>query len=393
MVEQNALTVIVPIAPEGVTALKKILDKIGEDTENNPFRKTPSTHFARWVVLDLDYEPELPPRLLFSSNYDGNFQSYVQELVEQIGPEMEQIWNKCEGYAAGTSKDLTRFTEFIKQHALKPQVFYIAFRGATVETILNSGKIREQLDRILDFFTAQPLLSQLLIQLYHLVPSITAPVPTGSDAKQASDNSSQPKLSLIDRLSEWVVGIRPGVKNPNRSKQAKRELIEIEDKVGLVQNQMTIVSPLKPQFLPQVLVRLFLFVTNLQARASYGSLHGISTIHFARWVIIDNGKNLLFESNYDGSWENYIDDFIDYASAGMNSIWGNAVGFPIGGARDVEGFKEIIRKYQLPSQVFYSAYPQATVKNILNDLQISKAVTQFLQQKGLAKFLTGSYSI
>ena len=392
MVEQNALTVIVPIALEEVAALKEILHKIGEDSENNPFRKTPSTHFARWVILDLDYEPELPLRLLFSSNYDGNFESYMRELVEQIGPETEQIWNKCEGYSAGTAKDLARFTQFIKQHALKPQVFYIAFRGATVETILNSGKIREQLDLILDFFAVQPLLSQLLAPLYQLAASTPIPAPqSGGSAKQERDNSSQPKLSLRGQVIEWLVGIRPGVRNPNRSKQTKPELIAIEDKVGLVQNQMTIISPLKPQLLPQILVRLFLFITNLQARASYGSLSGISTIHFARWVIIDHGKNLLFESNYDGSWENYIDDFVAYASVGMNSIWGNAVGFPIGGARDVEGFKEIIRKYQIPSQVFYSAYSQATVKNILNDLQISKAVTEFLRQKGVARFITGSY--
>src|SRR3712207_8144952 len=43
-----------------------------------------------------------------------------------------------------------------------------------------------------------------------------------------------------------------------------------------------------------------------------------------RSAIVDRGKYLLFESNYDGTWENYIDDFVDYASAGMNAIWGNS---------------------------------------------------------------------
>jgi hypothetical protein len=33
-------------------------------------------------------------------------------------------------------------------------------------------------------------------------------------------------------------------------------------------------------------------------------------------VLIDHGDTLLFESVYDGSWENYIDDFRDHAASG-----------------------------------------------------------------------------
>lgn len=125
--EQNALTVIVPIKTEEVEALRKILTEIGEDIKGNQyvrFRETPSTHFARWVILenrDFDTDPRFP-RLLFTSNYDGSFESYMKELVEKVGPGMEQVWNKCKGYSPHTSKNPTRFAEFIQRHSLNMQL-------------------------------------------------------------------------------------------------------------------------------------------------------------------------------------------------------------------------------------------------------------------------------
>jgi hypothetical protein len=108
-----------------------------------------------------------------------------------------------------------------------------------------------------------------------------------------------------------------------------------------------------------------------------GALSGISTIHFARWVIIDNGKNLLFESNYDGNWEQYIGDFVDKASLGMDSIWGNsspAVDYPKYGSKDLQVFKRAIIQHQAPAAVFYSAYRYDSIRNILNDLTINNLV-------------------
>ena len=38
----------------------------------------------------------------------------------------------------------------------------------------------------------------------------------------------------------------------------------------------------------------------------------IGTVHFARWAVLpggDDAGSLLFTSNFDGPWENYIEDF------------------------------------------------------------------------------------
>ena len=187
-----------------------------------------------------------------------------------------------------------------------------------------------------------------------------------------------------------------------------QDLTSIEDKAGLVQNQMTAITPIKPGRLPTIILKIWLGIVVNRLAGIFSppmTLNGITTIHFARWAIIDNGKNLLFESNYDGSWEKYIDDFVDLSAFGMNMIWANCLDYPISGCRDIESFKAYIRKSQLPTQVFYSAYPQETVNNIINDLVCSRAVEKFLdmsdyskdvaellQQKELKQFLGGRYS-
>ncbi len=73
--------------------------------------------------------------------------------------------------------------------------------------------------------------------------------------------------------------------------------------------------------------------------------------------MIDDGRRLLFLTNYDGSWENYLDDFIDKAALGLTGIWSNTLNFPrtrflvLGGARDEKRFKAIARKTQAYTNV------------------------------------------
>jgi hypothetical protein len=120
-----------------------------------------------------------------------------------------------------------------------------------------------------------------------------------------------------------------------------------------------------------------LWLVNLLARTSTkGELSGIPSIHFAHWSLIDNGRRLLFLSNYDGSWISYLDDFIDKASIGLTAVWSNTVGFPpakllvFEGAQNEAGFKSFSRDSQTPAQVWYSAYPDLTVQNIDKDSSI-----------------------
>src|SRR5207244_8285444 len=94
-----------------------------------------------------------------------------------------------------------------------------------------------------------------------------------------------------------------------------------------------------------------------------GHLTRVTSIHFARWVYLDGGQRLLFASNYDGSLESYMDDFINKVAWGLNLVFSNGVGYPKcrwlikGGAKDEQKFKYYIRRHELPTEVWYKTYP------------------------------------
>ncbi|HEY9023993.1 MAG TPA: hypothetical protein VIP05_06810, partial [Burkholderiaceae bacterium] len=87
----------------------------------------------------------------------------------------------------------------------------------------------------------------------------------------------------------------------------------------------------------------------------------VQTIHFARWVFIDDRKRLLFASNYDGILESYMDDFINKVAWGLNLVFSNGVGYPRtnwlvqGGARNAQAFKNYLRRHQIANSVWYKA--------------------------------------
>lgn len=130
------------------------------------------------------------------------------------------------------------------------------------------------------------------------------------------------------------------------------------DSVGVV-TALTTIAPIIPERLQQLKAVL----ANVQANPSQ-SIAKISTIHFARWVIIDNDTRLLFCSNFDGTFEDYIQDFVREIPEGLDAIWGNCVGYP--GSNPIEDFFKYINQYKFANNTFYAAYPHLTVPDVLN---------------------------
>jgi hypothetical protein len=118
-----------------------------------------------------------------------------------------------------------------------------------------------------------------------------------------------------------------------------------------------------------------------------GALGGIASIHFARWVELDQERGkarrrLLFLSDYDGSWESYLGEFVDRASTGLTAVWSNTENFPKTawvageGAKDEQRFKEWTRNRQLATPVWFTAYPDRTLSNVENDLRIAQLLSR-----------------
>ena len=150
----------------------------------------------------------------------------------------------------------------------------------------------------------------------------------------------------------------------------------ISKTIGQV-TELTVIAPLKTgaaASLRQVLSAL--------QTSPNSPIKKINTIHFARWVIIDNDQRLLFTSNFDGSWEDYLRDFSQVTPDGMDKIFGHCEGYPAGGCRDFEAFKAYVAKYQVPTDLFYAAYPESSVAAVLEGLRVKALTDEFLKKLG-----------
>jgi len=153
------------------------------------------------------------------------------------------------------------------------------------------------------------------------------------------------------------------------------------DENHFLQNQLTHLVPLKPGTLRWLLIRAVFWALQVLATNLYnkGKLGGIPSIHFARWVLIPN-RGVLFFSNFDSSWQSYLGDFIDQASSGLTAVWSNTVGYPRttnllqAGSRDASRFLAWTRYHQLPTQVWYSAYPGLSIVNVNYNTEIHRGL-------------------
>ena len=143
-----------------------------------------------------------------------------------------------------------------------------------------------------------------------------------------------------------------------------------------VKNIITAIAEIKPGHVEPLRATLQAF--NDPNRLS--PISAIGVIHFARWVLIDNDTRLLFTTNFDGSWDDYIDEFIDKGADGLDALFGHCVGYPERGARDSETFKQYIRDHEYKADLFYTAYPDASVKDIHKALRIRQKFEAFLDE-------------
>jgi hypothetical protein len=108
----------------------------------------------------------------------------------------------------------------------------------------------------------------------------------------------------------------------------------------------------------------------------------VTTIHFARWVFLDGKKRVIFASNYDGSLESYMDDFINKVSFGLNVVFSNGIAYPrtnwllLDGAKNEQRFKDVLRRHQIPSQVWYNAFPGMTARDRHRNALIRQGIEQ-----------------
>jgi hypothetical protein len=77
-----------------------------------------------------------------------------------------------------------------------------------------------------------------------------------------------------------------------------------------------------------------------------------------------------------------MDDFINKVPWGLNLVFSNGMGWPrtrwliLGGARLEQKFKHFQRRHQVPTQVWYKAYPGLTLADLARNHGIRVGLEQ-----------------
>jgi deferrochelatase/peroxidase EfeB len=153
-----------------------------------------------------------------------------------------------------------------------------------------------------------------------------------------------------------------------------KELLHRENPPGHVQNHIIAVTPLKtdPRWLRRMTLGLAFWGIEKMVQHQFrpGFVLDLGTIHFARWFRLPGTDKLAFLSNYSGSWESYLEDFITKAHGGQTAVWSNGVGFPEtrfllqGGAEHGAKFKRWVRRQQVETRFWYSRFPALTTSQM-----------------------------
>ncbi len=415
---QTVLTFITKVKPAQVGRLSGLLDQIGKNPETNayvPFRSLNLLHFASFVLHE---SPDYGPYLMFENNFDGELDDYLEDLYVHASSGLHQIYSCCQDFSVTSAANRQGLLDYLKMHVVRPNAYHIGNTGRSAARILQEQQLRDALETHAEAMvqSGQPASPCTLLasfqQFVRTDPQWSWIPGVGPRETFMQKFVAWFKLILFIVLAVaflplwlppaliWLLVLRgkestDSVQSDTANPENVQKLLEKENRTRSVQNHMASITVVKPGWLRRATLWLVLWAVNLlaRARATHGELSGIPSIHFAHWSMIDNGRRLLFLSNFDGSWENYLDDFIDKASAGLTGVWSNTINFPRtyfliwGGATDGPRFKAVARDSQTVTNAWYSAYWDHTVQGIDNNSSIREDLLKALDATAAAALL------
>lgn len=418
MTPQSTFMVCAQIREGEVENLRSLLATLNRepgvvDVDNGfiPFATLDRLHVARLIILETETAEDVrahgeqprpwTPTLVFLGDVDGPGDEFLAELAVRAEPGLRQLFAHCEDFAEDCI-----LLPWMQARNVRPAANYINRVGRTVTQIREESDLhralRQELSRIMpesidkspkEIHRALAAFVRRKQEASDLRLSPVAKTPVGWWLQNMVHKISVPlvllllaplalllaplffiRLRMLERADAEIVP-RPSLERIDRlSSQEDRQIT----------NQFSAFGDVKPgQFRRYTLIFL-LFMLDYSARHIYnkGYLTRVQTIHFARWVLLDDKRRLLFASNYDGSLESYMDDFINKVAWGLNLVFSNGVGYPRtrwllkGGAEQEQKFKYYLRRHQVYTDVWYKAYPDLTGVDLARNTRIRKGLEQ-----------------
>jgi len=416
MTHQVALTISAHVIPERLAELERVVASMAGDPARNPvlpFAEVPHTHFARVLLLGPPSGPG-ETTLIITLDCDSSVADRLHDLVEVAGPGLDELFGACADYPRKpTAEDRLAF---LRTHLQGSRVFYVHAVGRTLTQIRDEARLRCAIEAHLD--QQAELLAGLgpaevrAVILRHVAsdPALSwALVPAQRPAlawrlHETLHEVAVPALIVatlpvgLPAAVVWLLALRwherfddfPEVE-PDLVRL--RRLGDQED--FLVQNAFTSRAPIRPGLFWSITSRLTELVGDYTARHVFtsGSLSGLTTVHFARFMRVGPDAEVLFTSYYDGSLESYNNDFVDQVAWVLNTVFGQQAGYPRTrwmvreGAHNERWFKAFIRGHQVPTPVWYTAYPNLTAVTIDQNARLRAGLSEQLKGEELAAWL------
>jgi hypothetical protein len=372
-----------------------------------------------------------PARLAFETNYDGCLANHLTDLVANCRAELDEVYSSFPGYPPQGSEGLS-VEQFLSSQfnqtnsSVNRSAFYVALPGRSLEDIKNAIAVYDEAKNFVDnpanrstdpeqvrralsdhfknnarvqpqrFPITQKGLRRLfainmavltLLSVIPLVYLISIIMQKGLWGLFAINMNIAVLMllcliPLIYLLSWGVIDVMARYFEKKEEREERKQKVfdptyrppEYAHLDLGRQNHLCTYTTVKPGWFRMFVIKRALWLGPILFNYFFilGKLDQMSTVHFARWTL--TGRQLIFYGNYDGSWSSYLTDFSDEAW-GVNLVWGNTIGFPVtkyivgAGARDLEAFQEQAATHYAPAPVFYSAYRNHSLVNLLRYLE------------------------